>query len=87
MTSWRYIDSGACDAAYNMALDEAIAAAVRKGDSPPTLRFYGWLLPAVSLGAFQGIAISTPVIVLNMISRSSEGLQGAGAFSRRGAYL
>lgn len=55
MTAWRYIDSGACDAAYNMALDEAIAAAVRKGDSPPTLRLYGWLLPAVSLGAFQGI--------------------------------
>lgn len=55
MTAWRYIDSGACDAAYSMALDEAIAAAVRKGDSPPTLRFYGWLLPSVSIGAFQNI--------------------------------
>lgn len=53
MTAWRYIDSGACDAAYNMALDEAIVAAVRKSDSPPTLRLYGWLLPSVSIGAFQ----------------------------------
>ncbi|MBF0506633.1 MAG: lipoate--protein ligase family protein [Nitrospirae bacterium] len=38
-----------------MALDEAIAAAVRKDNSPPTLRLYGWPLPSVSLGAFQSI--------------------------------
>lgn len=56
MTVWRYIDSGPCDAAFNMSLDEAIAAAVRKGVSPPTLRFYGWQQPSVSLGAFQSIA-------------------------------
>ena len=55
MTCWRFIDSGPCDAAYNMALDEAIAAAVRSGDSPPTLRFYGWRQASVSLGAFQKI--------------------------------
>src|SRR5208337_2023965 len=55
MTSWRFIESGPCAAAYNMALDEAIAAAVRNGDSPPTLRLYGWLEPSVSLGAFQKI--------------------------------
>jgi len=55
MTSWRFIESGLCDAAYNMALDEAIAAAVRNGDSPPTLRLYGWRQPSVSLGAFQKI--------------------------------
>jgi lipoate-protein ligase A len=51
--TWRFIDSGPCDASYNMALDESIAAAVRKGDSPPTLRLYGWRQTAVSLGAFQ----------------------------------
>jgi lipoate-protein ligase A len=55
MTSWRFIESGRCDAAYNMALDEAIVAAVRNGDSPPTLRLYGWRQPSVSLGAFQKI--------------------------------
>jgi lipoate-protein ligase A len=53
--TWRLIESGLCDAAYNMALDEAIAAAVRKGDSPPTLRLYGWRQSSVSLGAFQKI--------------------------------
>ena len=55
MTVWRFIESGPCDAAYNMALDEAIAASVRNGDSPPTLRLYGWCQPSVSLGAFQKI--------------------------------
>lgn len=53
---WRFIDSGPCAAAHNMALDEAIAYAVRRGDSPPTLRFYGWLRPSVSIGAFQKIS-------------------------------
>src|SRR5208283_5081894 len=55
MTTWRFIDSGPCDAAYNMALDESIAIAVRKGCSPPTLRFYGWQQPSASIGAFQKI--------------------------------
>ena len=55
LSEWRFIDSGPCDAAYNMALDESIAAAVREGDSSPTLRFYGWRQPSVSIGAFQKI--------------------------------
>ena len=55
LNEWRFIDSGPCDADYNMALDESIAAAVRRGDSPPTLRLYGWCHPSVSLGAFQKI--------------------------------
>ena len=38
-----------------MALDEAIALSVRNGDSPPTLRFYDWEEPSVSLGFFQDI--------------------------------
>jgi lipoate-protein ligase A len=36
-----------------MALDEAVAVNVRKGDSPPVLRLYGWNVPSVSIGAFQ----------------------------------
>ena len=39
-----------------MALDEALALSVRKGDSPPVLRLYSWSRPAVSIGAFQKIA-------------------------------
>ena len=55
LNKWRLIDSGQCDAAYNMALDEAIAISVRNNLSPPTLRFYGWNQPSVTLGAFQKI--------------------------------
>lgn len=53
---WRFIDSGPGDAFYNMALDEAISMAVKKGIVPTTLRFYGWKEISVSLGAFQGIS-------------------------------
>lgn len=55
MDDWRFIDTGACGVAYNMALDEAIATFVRKGISPPTLRFYGWTTPSVTIGYFQKI--------------------------------
>lgn len=50
---WRLIESGHCRASYNMALDEAIAAAVRKGTQPATLRLYGWEKTSLSLGCFQ----------------------------------
>lgn len=52
---WRFIDTGSCSASYNMALDEAIATAVRKGSSPPTLRLYGWNVSSVSIGYFQRV--------------------------------
>lgn len=55
MSVWRLIDSGPCDAAYNMAMDEAIAISVRNGEVPPTLRLYSWTIPSVSLGSFQKI--------------------------------
>ncbi len=56
MIKWRLIDSGKCDAAFNMALDEAIAINVINGASAPTLRFYGWKRPSLSIGAFQRLA-------------------------------
>lgn len=52
-TKWRLIDSGPCNAFYNMALDEAIATEVRKGSAPPTLRLYSWDRPSLTLGCFQ----------------------------------
>ncbi|MEZ4637352.1 MAG: lipoate--protein ligase family protein [Caldilineaceae bacterium] len=42
--------------AANMAVDEAIAIAAAAGDVPPTLRFYRWSPPAVSLGRHQKVA-------------------------------
>jgi len=56
LTYWRLIDSGPCGAAFNMALDEALSASVRKGICPPTLRLYTWSTPSVSIGAFQKIS-------------------------------
>ena len=54
--TWRFIDTGPCSASYNMALDEAIAIAVRGDSEPPTLRVYGWTAPSVSIGCFQRAA-------------------------------
>ena len=50
---WRLIESGRCGAAYNMALDEAIATFVRTKGGPPVLRLYGWSTRSLSIGHFQ----------------------------------
>lgn len=49
---WRLLHSGHLPGALNMAIDEAILLSVAQG-GPPTLRFYGWDPPAISLGTFQ----------------------------------
>ncbi|HWR98200.1 MAG TPA: lipoate--protein ligase family protein [Candidatus Methanoperedens sp.] len=53
MRAWRLIDSGLASGAWNLALDEAIFAGVRERRSPPTLRFYAWSSPTLSLGYAQ----------------------------------
>jgi lipoate-protein ligase A len=50
--SWRLIRTGHMDAAWNMAIDEAIMKfAPILGR--PTLRFYGWENTAITIGYFQ----------------------------------
>jgi lipoate-protein ligase A len=50
--TWLLLQSGPCDPAFNMALDEALLEAMpRLGQ--PVLRFYGWTQPAASFGYFQ----------------------------------
>ncbi len=39
-----------------MAVDEAVFRGAIRKTSPPTLRFYGWRTPAVSVGRFQDAA-------------------------------
>ncbi len=46
------------DGALNMAVDEAILLAVAEGRAPPTLRFYGWQPPCLSLGYAQRAAVT-----------------------------
>ena len=53
MNIWRLLDTGMLPASLNMAIDEALLQLHARGESPPTLRFYQWRPPAVSLGYFQ----------------------------------
>ncbi|HTV39565.1 MAG TPA: hypothetical protein VMF08_03245 [Candidatus Sulfotelmatobacter sp.] len=46
------MNSGKCDAAFNMALDEALLESMSRLQRP-VLRFYGWTMPAASFGYFQ----------------------------------
>jgi len=55
LSAWRLLDTGLLDGASNMAIDEAILTAVAEGHSPPTLRFYGWQPPCVSVGYMQSM--------------------------------
>jgi lipoate-protein ligase A len=51
---WRLIvDAAPRSGAWNMALDEAILEAVAAGVAPPTIRFYQWAPPSLSLGKRQ----------------------------------
>lgn len=52
-TTWRVLSDVAQDGPRNMALDEAIARAVEAGRVAPTVRFYAWDKPTVSLGCLQ----------------------------------
>jgi lipoyl(octanoyl) transferase len=52
-TRWRVLSDGPRDGPWNMAVDEAIAHAVGARQVPPTVRFYAWDGPTVSLGRFQ----------------------------------
>jgi lipoyl(octanoyl) transferase len=54
MNSWLLLNSGRCDAAFNMALDEALLENVSQLGKP-VLRFYGWTEPAATFGYFQKI--------------------------------
>jgi lipoate-protein ligase A len=50
--NWLLLDSGKCDAAFNMALDEALLENVSQLGRP-ILRFYSWTEPAATFGYFQ----------------------------------
>jgi len=53
MTSWRLLITEPMGGASNMALDEAILLARIQGVALPTLRFFAWSPPTISLGYGQ----------------------------------
>jgi len=55
IADWRLLKTGLADGATNMAIDEAILWAVAEGESRPTLRFYGWQPPCLSIGYSQSM--------------------------------
>ena len=54
-STWRLLIHDHLDGATNMAIDEAIADAVRERIAPPTLRFYQWQPACLSIGRMQKI--------------------------------
>jgi len=52
MNFWFSLNSGNCDAAFNMALDETLLENISQ-IGKPVLRFYGWTEPAATFGYFQ----------------------------------
>jgi lipoate-protein ligase A len=53
---WRYIITENNSAARNMAIDRAVLVANSERKVPPTVRFYTWCPPAISIGYFQSLS-------------------------------
>jgi lipoate-protein ligase A len=59
---WRLLVTEPADGATNMAIDEALWRGRQAGTSPPTLRFFGWAPPTVSLGYGQPLSADLDII-------------------------
>lgn len=51
--AWRLLNHGPAYGAWNMGVDEAVFRSAVERAAPPTVRFYGWSRPTVSLGFRQ----------------------------------
>jgi len=51
--TWRFLDGGSACGARQMAVDDALLTLWGQGQSPPTLRLFGFRPPCLSLGRFQ----------------------------------
>ncbi|PNX48602.1 MAG: lipoate--protein ligase, partial [Thermoplasmata archaeon M9B1D] len=52
---WRYLITEGNSAAKNMAIDKAVLVASSENKVSPTVRFYNWMPPAISIGYFQNL--------------------------------
>lgn len=53
--TWMLLDSRSHDAATNMAIDEWLLKQHGAGNIKPTIRFYGWNRPSLTVGHFQNV--------------------------------
>lgn len=53
--TWRLVLTEPTDGATNMAIDEALWRSRQSGQGPPTVRFFAWAPPTVSLGYGQAL--------------------------------
>src|SRR5215813_6508498 len=54
---WKLIIDGALDGSRNMAVDAALLNEAEHTETPVTIvRFYGWIIPTISLGRSQQVA-------------------------------
>lgn len=72
---FRFIDSGATDPFMNMGIDEALM----KLSPRPTVRFYAWRPPCLSLGYFQKLSDFDLVLVRNAGALVTRRPTGGGA--------
>jgi lipoyl(octanoyl) transferase len=55
--TWRLLLDPPARGAWNMAVDEVLLDGVADGSAPPTVRFYEWAPPCLSLGYFQAFEV------------------------------
>jgi len=70
--NWLLLNSGKCEAAFNMALDEALLESAPHRCAP-VLRFYGWTEPAATFGYFQKHAEVATLTKLHPLIRRPTG--------------
>ncbi len=85
---FRLLIDSPTDGVANMARDEALLVGVGEGASPPTMRFYKWDPPTISLGYFQSYSeyesLAPPVGDLAVVRRTTGG--GAILHDREWTY-
>mgnify|MGYP001566153416 CR=1 FL=1 len=60
--AWRLLVTAPCDGGTHMAVDEAVWRGRQAGTSPPTVRFFAWQPPTVSLGYGQPLGRDVDVV-------------------------
>jgi lipoate-protein ligase A len=72
METWLLVDSGTCDFAFNMALDDALLEFAPQLNTP-VLRFYAWQQHAASFGYSQAISDIERITTLRPLVRRPTG--------------